>query len=181
MRDRICKGMVILICFLWNDVALGQVHIAFKLPEIALVDVEPQHHTLELVVEPPIRGGEPIQTSQSSKRDAMWLNYTSAIAPGRPSRRIVAQISKGTIPDGVQLYLEAKPYRGNGQGDLGHPSGVIALGRQGQSILQGIRGGFTGDGPYQGHQLVYWLEIEDLAKVNADKAAFVEIVFTITE
>ena len=85
------------------------------------------------------------------------------------------------LPEGLKLALEAKPYSGNGKGRFGRPGAKIFLSQTPQALITNIGASYTGDGPFNGHNLAYTLELDDASKVASVRSMILEIVFTITE
>lgn len=175
-----------LIVFIFSglcQVILGQSSarhsICLTIPEIAILDIEPQNTPINLSLDIPIESGEALSIT---KEDASkWLNYTSAIAPNGANRSITAQISGSSFPEGLNLYLEASNYTGIGAGSLGKTTGKMILSTNPKTIINDIGRSYTGNGNRNGHQLKYALGIADYEKLDAAESKEVTIIFTITE
>ncbi|MFK7982691.1 MAG: hypothetical protein AB8G86_22115 [Saprospiraceae bacterium] len=177
------KCLLFFIACGFYQLAVGQSSvrhsICLVIPEIAILDIEPNNTTINLSLNAPTESGTAVTFS---KEDASkWLNYTSAIAPNGASRSIAAQISGNSIPEGLQLYLEAGNYRGSGGGTLGKSTGKMALDTSPRTIVSDIGRSYTGNGTNNGHQLKYALSIADYGKLNAETNQQVMVIFTITE
>ena len=153
--------------------------ICLVLPEIAIVDIEPNNLAINLQFDAPLEGGNAI--SANGKDQSKWLNYTSAISRTGSNRIITAQIASGVIPEGVALGLTASDYEGNGKGTHGQSSGQIFLSSAPKTIIDNIGRAFTGNGTGNGHQLTYSLSISDYKKLDASADTEVMVIFTITE
>jgi len=153
--------------------------ICLVIPEIAILDIEPNNTPINLSLNAPTESGTAMTIA---KEDATkWLNYTSAIAPNGASRSIAAQISGSNFPEGLQLFLEAGNYSGSGGGTLGKSTGKMVLDTSPKTIINDIGRSYTGTGNNNGHQLKYALAITDYEKLSGTTSQEVTIIFTITE
>jgi hypothetical protein len=159
----------------------GQHNVTVHLPAIALLDVEPGTYTVNLYVDAPSEAGSPATIGSGATDNSLWINYTSAVAPANPDRIISVQISAGVIPAGITLKVQAGAYSGSGAGTLGIPGGTITLSSAPQTIITGIRGAYTGDGPGNGHRLTYSIEINNFGELYAVDEEVLTIAFTITD
>lgn len=159
----------------------GQVNVRFSVPEIAIVDIEPGGgdkivFSVEPATEP---GGEPVV--KQKRGGSIWLNYSSALRPGGPTRSINAQIAQGSVPEGLSLILEASAPSVFGSANQGQSTGRVVVTEQPKPIISGIGNCFTGDGINKGHELKYSLEITDFSKIETIKAEEFTILYTITD
>jgi hypothetical protein len=159
----------------------GQITINFNLPEVALVDIEPDvNNRIHFTLLPSSESGRTPELAESTN-ESLWINYTSALPGYQNSRSITAEISQGTIPRGISLYLEARSYSGNGSGKPGQPAGKIELSRQPRPVISGIGNCFTGDGISNGHKLVFSIEISDYSNLaTAGDTNFI-LLYTLTD
>ena len=153
--------------------------VCLVIPEIAIVDIEPNNTAINLQFSAPLDGGNAISADEAN--ESKWLNYTSAISRTGSSRYITAQIANGSLPEGIELRLAANDYSGSGKGAHGQSSGQISLSSTPKTIISNIGRAFTGNGVGNGHQLTYSLAISDYKKLDAAERAEVMIIFTITE
>ena len=182
------RGFIILLAglILFPDKAFSQWEEAtlttgFSLPPVALVDIEPgTDNSLSFTAIPASESGVAPEFQQSSSQ-ALWLNYSSALPEFVNTRSIVAQISGGTLPEGVSLKMEALPFEGSGAGQVGQPLGEILLTNQPQSIISNVGNCFTGDGENNGHQLVFSIEVTDYSQFAATQEASFTILYTISD
>ena len=159
----------------------GQLGVNLTLPEITLVDIEPGlANSINFSISPATRGGD-LPTIENTTNQTLWINYTSALPVGLNSRSINAEISQGTLPQGITLFLEASAYTGAGKGKFGISDGKIELSNQPQPIISGIGSCYTGDGVNNGHQLTFSIEISDYSKVYAVDNAYYVVLYTITD
>lgn len=162
----------------WEE---GQINVLFSLPEIALVDIEPSfNNSIHFTIVPSAEsGGSPVV--KESAEQQLWINYSSALSGDGNSRKIVAEISNGQLPKGVELLLEASGYSGNGDGNLGQPSGEVSLGTQPRPVITSIGNCYTGDGINNGHSLSFSLNIVSYSEIQANQASEFTILYTITD
>ncbi|MEZ5103562.1 MAG: hypothetical protein R2757_22500 [Draconibacterium sp.] len=158
----------------------AQLNINFSLPEIALIDIEPNfnnnvYFTISSGVE---SGNSPVFQQVSTN---IWINYSSSLSSLQHSRSVVAELSQADLLDGITLYLEASNYSGSGGGQHGQSAGKIALSSQPKSIITNIGNCFTGDGINNGHSLSFSIDISDYAKVVSVENANLLVLYTITD
>ena len=163
-------------------VSYAQVDVGFSLPEVALVDVEPSFFEIHLMLDGPTASGGQPRVRDAGRDATKWLNYSCSLKPGATKRSITAHLSSlSKWPSGFKLQLHAQAYTGQGGGDLGIPANKIILSTAPQVLIHQIGGSFTGDGVYNGYNLVYTLILDDIQKVNAATNYQVEVIFTITD
>lgn len=152
--------------------------VSVGIPEVAQIDIEPNNSGITLSLTPPSEAGN---TASNNSNNSKWLNYTSAIEPGGPSRQVLAQITSGTLPDGLELTIEANGYSGVGQGSFGASTSTISLSTTPQAIVTNIGRSFTGNGVSNGHQLNYELVIDDFGALDADDSQIITVTFTMVD
>lgn len=148
-------------------------------PEICLVDVEPQIGTISLPLTSPTDAGAGIGAAATD--DSRWINYTMSLSPTSNTRMVSAQITGGVVPSGLSLQVSAANYSGSGSGNFGATTGTITLNTTPQSIITGIGGSFTGNGVANGHQLTFNLVVTDYAQMRTSSQSTIEVTYTITE
>ncbi len=158
-----------------------QVSVFFSLPEVALVDIEPGidnsiHFT---IIQGAGSGSSP--TIEQSNNNSLWLNYSSALPVNQNSRSITAEVSQGTVPKGLKIFLEASQFSGNGNGQRGISSGKIELTNQPRPIITGIGNSYTGDGVQSGHQLTFSVEISDFTQIETSGENNFLVLYTLTD
>ena len=154
--------------------------IDFEIPEISLMDIEPNRNTISLSLDAPTEAGSPLTATSDGIDNSKWINYSSSLAPAALTKNITAQITGGTLPSGISLSLQASAYAGTGAGVTGTSTGTITLSNAAQSIITGIGGAYTGNGSGNGHQLTYTLTITDHDALDFDESTTIEVSFTIT-
>jgi hypothetical protein len=88
----------------------------------------------------------------------VWLNYSSVVE-NNSTNAICASLSSGFIPAEVSIKLKVGPDAGQGQGQVGTPTGVITLSPYPQPIIAHIGTCYTGQGVNKGHPLTYTWEL----------------------
>ena len=148
------------------------------LSEFLLMDVEPNSATIDLSLEMPDFAGDPVSTVGDNSK---WINYTVCLAPFSPLKSITAQIISENIPSGLSLLLQASGYSGIGEGMLGGTTGQINLSSTAQTIISGIGGSFTGDGPSNGHKLTYTMNIAEYDEIKSSQNTMIQVIFTLKD
>ena len=156
------------------------INVQFQIPEVALVDIEPgSNSTVRFNVQPAHESGQP--PSVISANQSLWINYTSA-QRGKHARNIYAQITSGHVPQGLKLAVSVSDYQGSGNGRrLGRGQGRIVLTNYPRRIISGIKNCYTGDGTYNGHKLVFSLEIKDYAKISSNNGNHFVVTYTLSD
>lgn len=98
--------------------------------------------------------------------NSQWLNYTVVVKHGDPKASISVDIDLGSVPEGLELYVEASKYKGFSHGKMGLPTGRIRLSNIPKVLIHNIRTSYTGAGIYEGHQLTFYFEITDYSKLE---------------
>lgn len=178
-------GLIVILLFFSNVVfgqlEEGEINVFFSVPEIALIDIEPSiDNSVHFSIVPSAETGEsPLIENHTSQ--TLWLNYSSATTTPENTRSIMAEISQGTIPEGIILYLEASVYSGTGDGATGYPSGKVSINNHAQQIIAGIGSCYTGDGINNGHSITYSIDISDYSKIHSIEHSDFTILYTITD
>lgn len=156
----------------------GAHNVAITIPEIMILDIEPDNSILNLTFDTPSEGGAPIGFTGAN--NSKWINYTCALASGAALKNIYIQTLSGNLPEGVSLDVTVGNASG-GSGTLGIAHGTVAIDSQPKLIISGIGRGYTGNGVGAGHQLTYELSISDYSKLDADYNGNIQIMITISE
>lgn len=98
--------------------------------------------------------------------NSQWLNYTVVVKHGDPKVSISVDIDSGSVPEGLELYVEASAYKGFSRGKMGSPTGRIRLTNVPRVLIDNIRTSYTGSGKNEGHQLTFYFEIKDYSKLE---------------
>lgn len=167
-----------LISFLsYSQTSVNNKTINIALPIRAIVDIEPSTN-VNLTFISPVEAGTPLTIN--SLNATKWINYTSIVSSVGLNRKITARISQ-TIP-GINIRLSVANATGNGSGVLGTSMAInpITLSQTEQTIINGIRGAYTGDGINNGHLLNLSASIQNYADVVRTDTT-ISITYTISE
>lgn len=175
MKKWIFLGWILGAVPLWAQNS-GQVSLNLNLPSVSLVDVEPGGDITLSLNNPTEAGMAATGTANNTK----WLNFTSSVVAGS-NRRIVACISSGTVASGIGLRMYVNNYSGNGAGSLGFRISSILLNNTDQTIITNIGGAYTGNGPNNGYQLTYALEIQNYSQLRHEAYSNLSITFTLMD
>lgn len=187
MKTRILKIVVFLVFLIiqtspvfsqWGE---GQINTRFSIPEIALIDIEPdQNKTINFNVLPASESG--VSSSiQNVSNNTLWVNYSSAVSGINKKRSILAEIANGVSTEGITIFLEASAYSGNGKGQTGQPAGKISLSNLPKPIISGIGSCYTNDGINNGHLLTFSIEISDYSKIYSAGEKVFTVLYTISD
>lgn len=133
-------------------------------------------HSIAIDFTAPIEPGSPIEPVIDNSK---WLNYHITASSQEPFS-ITAEITSGSIAEGLQLQLHAGTYNGTGACNPGVPTGNIILTNSPQVIINGIGTCTNEVGINVGHPLTYRLIISNYSLVNSSSST-VNILFTIIQ
>lgn len=156
----------------------ASVNVSVSLPNVALLNIEPNNSAILLALQSPTVAGAPVTVP--SNNAAKWLNFTSAISAGL-TRKIMAQITSGSVPSGLRLKLSLSGYSGTGSGALGSSATGLTLNNSAQNIITSIGGAFTGNGTNNGYNLVYGLEISNYSQLRYINSGTLVITYTLLD
>jgi len=151
-------------------------NVYFNLPEIALLDIEPNTNDIILEFDAPAEPGNELTPIAG---DTKWINYTATLALAGTPKIITAQIASSTNIPGLNIELVVSSYNGNGKGVLGTSVGSINLSTTAQTIISGIGGCFTRSGANKGHEVEYNATISDYSIFEVPTTPNMEIIYTI--
>lgn len=103
------------------------------------------------------------ENSEKVVSNNQWLNYSLHVNPSDPVSSISVSVVSGSLPPGVEVYVQAGRHTGNGQGKTGVPAGKVKIENVPKVILGGIGSSSTGNGNFQGHQIIFSMMITDFA------------------
>jgi len=149
----------------------------FTIPEIAILDIEPNTNDIILDFNAPIEAGDQLEELSDNTK---WLNYTSTVTKGGLLRNITAQITSSIGIPGLKIELLVSKYTGGGKGVFGTPVGTIDLTTTAQTIITGIGGCYTNTGASSGHRLEYNASINDYSVFEIHVTPTLDIIFTIS-
>jgi len=95
--------------------------------------------------------------------NAQWINYSLDLTPVEPYLYISVSTASGSFPNGVELYMQASHYTGQGRGKTGKPTGKVRLDHVPKELITEIGKSYTGHGKHQGHQLMLSMVITDFS------------------
>ena len=179
MKFKVLNILIVLIVLLNNAYSQAQAahNNYITLPDIALLDIEPNTSDVILEFEAPSSPGDKLIAVDGSSK---WINYTATQSIGGSQKEISAQISSSTNIPGLSVDLIVSSYQGGGKGDLGNSVGQITLSTTAQTIINGIGGCYTRSGNNSGHKIDYSAQITDYSLFEVPSSASMEIIFTIT-
>ena len=154
--------------------------VQITIPEVALLDIEPNTLPIILKMGVPSEAGLPMAVAAGSN-NSKWINYTCGIAPSGGDRIVTVQVTSGVFPVGVALTVQASVATSGGGGTKGVPMGLVTLDGTAKTLISGIGSCFTGDGSGSGHQLTYTLDIQDYSLLNFTTGQNLEITYTISD
>jgi hypothetical protein len=150
------------------------VSFSLYLADIATIALEPANSTINLGGTFSPTAGSPLTFTSNNTQ---WINFTSQISVG--TRNINAQITSGSLPNGISLKLTISPISGTGAGNPGSTVGSIILSSIKQNIITGIGDAFTATGTGNGYNLKFELVITDFSQLRAGNTSL-SITFNIT-
>lgn len=140
------------------------------------MDIEPGSGNISLVITQPSEAGASVTPSSSD--NSKWINYTSGNISS-VTRKVMVQITSGTVPAGTALDLTTSTYSGSGAGGtFGTPNSTIQLTNTAQVIITGISSCYTGDGASNGHCLTFSWRITNYANLKTTTASTIVINYT---
>ena len=160
--------------------------VVVSVPEVALMDLESATGTtVAFSPERPQEAGQAIDFS-NQVNSSIWINYSSIVSSRtEPGRNITAQITSGTLPQGVVLSVVASQDAGLGDGAMGKATTAVNLTDQAQDIIRGVGSAYTGNGVSKGHQLTYALSLSEAtgsyASLDFNESGTVSITYTMTD
>lgn len=169
-----------------TDNATASHEVSIKIPEVAILDVEPANNSFSLAPTEPEEAGLALDFSKALNSD-LWLNYSSIVgSTDDKSRTIDVKIGEGAVPDGLLLKVTASRDNGTGDGKMGTANPLaITLSSTAQEIITDIGSCYTGSPEKNGHQLNYALELNEAAgsyeKIDFNQSTTIKIVYTISE
>ena len=158
--------------------------INIEIPEVALLDLEYENSSnIVLIPKSPTEAGISMNFSDA-ENSSVWINYSSIIRNNSGSKREVTAYIDRELPNGLNLAVDVSSYRGNGTGKMGIPASRIYLTAQAQSLIKNIGSCYTGDGPRQGHLILYSIDIQDnqsYSLLKSTKETAITVIYTLTE
>lgn len=159
------------------EVSRSSISVGIAIPEIALLDIEPNNSAVSLELRMPMEAGNFIKNTEQA--NAKWINYSSSVVSGR-TRSVTVQLEYGQVPAGTTLKVQASGASG-GKGALGLSAGIITLSTSPEKVITAIGGAVTGNGANLGHSLSYFLEVNDVSRLDFNSTGTVGIIYTLTD
>lgn len=153
-------------------------NIDIALPEIAIVDIEPNTNPVTLILNAPNNAGG--KASIVNTTDSKWINYSSTFPVGGNTRKILVQ-TQNTMPGGMNLTIQASNYTGNGEGAFGISTGTVTLSTTPKSLITNIGRTYTGSGANNGHKITFSLDIIDYNLLKSSESKTLTVIYTITD
>ena len=127
--------------------------VSIVIPQISLLDIEPEGaNDITITMTVPAEAGDLIASETDNN---LWLNVTSIVASGN-TRDISVNID---VPiTGLDLKVVSSAYSGSGFGSWGTPQNEITLTSVDQTLVSGIKSGYTANGANNGYNLTYTAE-----------------------
>ena len=172
--------IIVSMFFFVNAFAQGTATQTVKVnvPSVALISVAEPTGGLTLELKAPTIAGEWLTAGTSATNSESYLNVSSV---KKINNRTIAVKATG-IADGLTLKVESATVK-NATGALGTPGSEITLTSSDQTLISGIKSGYTGTGLDNGFQLTYTLGVDasKLGDLTEQTTASVVITYTITE
>ncbi len=129
----------------------GDYHtVTIIIPNIALLDIESvTSKDITLTMSSPSEAGNPILSNVDNN---LWLNVTSIIGSGN-TRDISVKIDAPI--NGLDLKVVSNEHSGSGFGSWGTSQPGLILTSSDQTLVSGIKSGYTMDGANNGFNLKY--------------------------
>ena len=107
----------------------------------------------------PLEAGEPLETELVDS--SAWINYSVVKSSKHKSlKNVYVRFEQNMLPRGLRLEIKANPYSGQGKGQHGTSTGRIEVTTNQHILIRDIATCYTGTGLYSGHQLVYYLSVD---------------------
>ena len=170
------------------DSNIANSYTSVNIPEVALIDIESTtgSNNINITMNRTYEAGK--GSLGWWEDDTLWMNYSSVTGSSEPTREITAVITSGETPQGTKLELRANQYSSlsnEGSGSFGTPTTTrISLSETPQAIITDIGSSYTGDGPENGHQLIYRIAKKGksyTADIRAGNYAPITITYTMTD
>jgi len=176
------KKSLYIFCFLtlagamtFADTNTATHGVTITMQDIALVALN-NTTALTVSIAPTSAGSAP--TVGTITNNDKYLRYTSVTSS--TTRRITVQLNAGDVlPAGISIHLQADAPTG-GLGILGTGTSDVSIGVGAQSLITGIRSGWTGIGATSGSKLTYNLGV-DPATLGETDTTTVTVKFTIAD
>ena len=152
--------------------------VTIVIPQIALLDIEPAaSKNISITMVAPIEAGDPLASQTDNN---LWLNVTSIVA-ALGTRNISVKIDAPIT--GMDLKVVSAAYSGSGFGSWGTPQTEITLTAIDQTLVSGIKSGYTVDGANNGYNLTYTAAVDPSANfgnIVSTVGSAITVTYTMT-
>ncbi len=152
--------------------------VTIIIPEIALLDIEPDaSKDISITMTAPTEAGNPLASSTDNN---LWLNVTS-IVPTGTTRDISVKINAPLA--GLDLKVVAAGYAGSGYGSWGTALPQLTLTAADQTLVSGLKSGYTVNGANNGYNLTYTAEpiaSSDFGDIVSSAGSDITVTYTLT-
>lgn len=164
----------------YNDKADDTHNINIVIPEITLLDIEPERSTVTLTLGySTSSGGEAGLAPDATTQDKeLWLNYTSLSAS--KTRKVTVALTAGAVPTGMKLLVTPGAIT-TGAGTRGTPVSDVEITGTAVDVITGIGSCYTDDGTGKGSKLTYKLEVGDWTTVVPANVTGLTVTYTLTD
>ncbi|MBI1305014.1 MAG: hypothetical protein GC181_00200 [Bacteroidetes bacterium] len=163
----------------WDD---DDHQLSLTIPEMSLLSIVPANEVIKLEITLPERAGDEFnQTDGNNINSNTWINYSSTLKNKNGQKKLMVQVTSGSIPNGMAIELTAEETK-TGKGRCGKPSTTIRLSDKQQTLISNIGGASTGKGKNYGHRLTYKLILVDINKLEfKEPDTFITVTYTISD
>ncbi len=171
--------LIVSMSIAYSDGLTDNHKVTIIIPEIALLDIEPQaSKDITVTMTAPTEAGNPLASSTDKN---LWLNVTSIVATGK-TRNISVKINAPLA--GLNLKVASAAYAGSGFGSWGTPQPQLTLTASDQTLVSGLKSGFTANGANNGYNLTYTAEpvaSNDFGDIVSSAGSEITVTYTLTE
>lgn len=129
----------------------------------------------------PERGANGLDFRQAVD-SSLWLNYSVIKgAESSHTKNIYVRITKGEVPYGASLYVQADDIENKDLGNYGSAVGKLELSNKNQAIVETIESCYTGHGVGKGHRLTYSLQSKQYKLLEGVSNRELTVCYTIAD
>lgn len=153
-------------------------NVKVNVPNVALVNVAGPTNGVTLSLTAPGTAGDWLTAGPTASNNESYLNVSSV----KKSNERTISVKAAGVANGLTLKVASAAVK-NAKGTLGAPGSEITLTTSDQTLISGIKSGYTGTGPGNGFQLTYTLGVDDnnLAELQMQEESVVIVTYTISE
>jgi len=160
-----------------NDNSGANHTVTIVIPKIALLDIESvTSKDITLTMASPLEAGDPLLSNINNN---LWLNVTSVITSGN-TRDISVKIDAPI--NGLDLKVVSNAHSGSGFGSWGVPQPELILTTADQTLVSGIKSGYTMDGANNGFNLKYTVKSNNsmYGEITSTTGNNITVTYTLT-